>query len=178
MMAQFLRDAPMTAAIFGFFASVWFGWAQEHPPPAWRKWLIGGSVLSVLAIIGGGLLAWKHWSDPTAFDADTSKTFGIVVGIEFGLAGIGAAILGARGRKELIPVWIAIVVGVHLFPLAALLSYPFLYVVAALVTLAALVAVPLARSRGVAVSAVNGLGVGIGLLLGSYVSLVDALVRT
>ncbi len=177
-MAEFTRDAAMTAAIFGFFASVWFGWAQEKPPPAWRKWLIGGSALSILAIIGGGLLAWRHWSGGTAFDPDTSKVFGIVVGIEFGLAGLGAALLALRGKKEFIPVWIALIVGVHLFPVAALLGYPFIHVVAALVTLAALVAVPVARSKSLPISAVNGAGAGIGLLIGAYVSLIDALIRS
>jgi hypothetical protein len=28
MTAEFLRDAAATAAVFGFFASAWFGWAQ------------------------------------------------------------------------------------------------------------------------------------------------------
>ena len=46
----------------------------------------------------GGILMWRHWSDGTAFDRDTSIRFGIVVGIEFALAGIGAAILAARRR--------------------------------------------------------------------------------
>jgi hypothetical protein len=176
-MAEFLRDAPMTAAIFGFFAASWFGWAQERPPVAWRKYLILGSILSGLAIVGGGLLGWQHWDDPTALDADTSRSFGILVGIEFGLAGIGAAILGIRRRAELIPVWIGLVVGLHLFPVAVLFSYPFLHVVAALVTLAALAAVPVARKRSVTVSAVNGVGVGTALLIGAYVSLIDALTR-
>jgi hypothetical protein len=27
MTAEFLRDAAATAAVFGFFASAWFGWA-------------------------------------------------------------------------------------------------------------------------------------------------------
>jgi len=35
MMDMPLRDAAMTALILGFFASSWFGWAQERPPAAW-----------------------------------------------------------------------------------------------------------------------------------------------
>jgi hypothetical protein len=75
MTAELLRDAAATAAVFGFFASAWFGWAQDQPPPAWR----------------------------TALDADTSRTFGLVVGIEVALAAIGAAVLARRRRSELIP---------------------------------------------------------------------------
>jgi hypothetical protein len=80
--AEFLRDAAATAAIFGFFASAWFGWAQDEPPPGWRKALVAGSILSLLTAVGGGVVTWRNWSGPTAFDADTSRTFGLVVGVE------------------------------------------------------------------------------------------------
>jgi hypothetical protein len=46
MFAEHLRDTAATAAVFGFFASSWFGWAQEAPPRAWRKPLIVGAVVS------------------------------------------------------------------------------------------------------------------------------------
>jgi hypothetical protein len=60
---------------------------------------------------------------------------------------------------------------------AALLGYPFIHVVAALVTLVAVAAVPVARSRGVAVSAVTGLATGSVLLAAGLVSLVTAAAR-
>jgi hypothetical protein len=116
MTTEFVRDAAATAAIFGFFGSVWFGWAQEHPPKSWRPWLLTGSVVSLLTMLAGGLLVWRHRSDGSAFDEHTSKTFGVVVGIEVVLAGLGAVVLGARGRRDVVPVWIALVVGIHLFP--------------------------------------------------------------
>jgi hypothetical protein len=165
----------MTTAIFGFFGMAWFGWAQEQPPKSWRPWLITGSVLSALMTIAGGLLAWRHWSDGTAFEEDTATAFGIVVGIEFALAGAGAVLLAVRGRKELIPVWIALVVGVHFFPVAWILEYPLIHLVGFLTTVAALAAVPWARSRSLPVSLTNGVGVGVALLLGALVSLVFAL---
>ncbi len=174
-MTDYVRDAAVAAAIFGFFGSTWFGWAQESPPRSWRRWLLGGAVLCLAVLIVGVILAVRHWDNGTAFDRDTSIAFGIVVGIEFALAGIGAAILGSRGRKELIPVWIALVVGVHFFPLAAIIDYSLMYVVGALVTLGALAAVPLARARSVDVSAVNGVLVGTALLASALVSLGFAL---
>jgi hypothetical protein len=170
-----VRDAAATALIFGFFASVWFGWAQEKPPARLRPWLITGSVLALLTAVAGGLLMWRHWSDGTAFDRDTSIRFGIVVGIEFALAGIGAAILAAGRRPELVPVWTALVVGVHLFPVAVLLDYPLIHVTAVLVTLAALAALPLARARRIAVSAATGLLAGCALLVSAWASLVGYL---
>jgi hypothetical protein len=175
MMTESVRDVAATAAIFGFFASAWFGWAQEHPPATWRSWLLAGSVVSLLTMLVGGVLTWSHWGAATTFDEDTSKAFGIVVGFEVVLAGAGAAVLSARGRRDLVPVWIALVVGLHLFPVAALIAFPLIYAVAALVTIAALVAVPVARSASLPVSAVNGLGTGGVLLAGALVCLLVAL---
>jgi hypothetical protein len=177
MTAEFVRDAAATAAIFGFFASAWFGWAQDQPPQAWRKALLAGSITSVLTAVAGGILTWRHWSDGTVFGPDSSRTFGVIVGIEFVVAAAGAALLVARRRQALIPAWIALVVGVHFFPLAPLLHYPLLYPIAGLVTLAALGAIPLARTRSVAVSATTGLLVGPVLLAAALFSLVDVLLR-
>jgi hypothetical protein len=103
--AEFLRDAAATAAVFGFFASGWFGWAQDDSPKAWRKVLVAGSVLSLLTAVGGGVVAWRHWSGPTVFDADTGRAFGVVVGIELVLAALGAALLARRRRSDLTPAW-------------------------------------------------------------------------
>ncbi|WP_320065126.1 hypothetical protein [Micromonospora sp. RTGN7] len=176
MLAEHVRDASATAVIFGFFASSWFGWAQEAPPRSWRPVLVVGSVLSLLTAVAAGVLTWRRWSDPTAFDADTSRTFGLIVGIEFAVAALGAGLLALRRRRELIPVWVALVVGVHLFPVAALLDYPLIHVVAALVTAVALAAVPVARARAVPVSAAVGIGAGGVLLAAAVASLVIALV--
>lgn len=171
MIAPYVRDAAATCAILGFFASVWFGWAQEEPPVRLRKVLITGSALSFAAIAVGVVLMVRHWSEGTVFDAQASPRFGIVVGVEFALAGIGAAVLGARGRRDLIPAWVAFVVGVHLFPVAVIMRYPVLHVVAGLVSVAALASVPIARARGAAASAVTGLSAGTILLLAAAYSL-------
>jgi hypothetical protein len=174
MLTEHVRDFAGTAAVFGFFASAWFGWAQESPPTRWKPLLVTGSVLSVVTAVVGGLLLWRLWSDGTAFDERTGPRFGIVVGIEFGIAAIGAVLLTVRRRKELIPPWIALVVGLHLFPVAVILEYPLLHVVAAGVTVAAVAAVPWARRRRVAVSAATGLPTGVVLLAGALVSLAFA----
>jgi hypothetical protein len=175
MTAEFVRDAAATAAVFGFFAASWFGWAQDAPPKAWGRALVAGSIASLLAAVAGGLLTWRHWNDGTVFDADTSRAFGVVVGVEVAVAGLGAWVLARRQRSDLIPAWVALVVGVHLFPLAWLLRYPFIGVVAGLVTLAAVVAVPLARSRALAVSAVTGLATGTVLLAAALFSTASVL---
>jgi uncharacterized membrane protein len=85
-------------------------------------------------------------------------------------------VLARRRSSELIPAWVALVVGVHLFPVALLVRSPLIAVTAVLVTLVALAAVPLARSRSVAVSAVTGLGAGTVLLAAALWSLASALI--
>ena len=174
-MVAFTRDAAMTAAVFGFFASSWFGWAQEQPPAAWRNVLIACSVISLLVAVTGAVLAGQHWSDGTVFAAATSRRFGIIVGIEFAFCGLGAGALALLGKAEFISAWIALVVGVHLFPLAPLLHYPLLYVTAALVSLGALVATGVALVQAVTVSAVTGLVVGAVLLASALFSLLSVL---
>ena len=175
VLAQHARDAAATAAVLGFFGSAWFGWAQDSPPQAWRSALVAGSILSLLVCASGTLLTWRQWSEPTALDAQTSRVFGIIVGIEFALAGLGAGVFAAVGRADVIAAWVAVVVGVHLFPLAVLFKYRLLHLTATLVTIAGLAAVPVARSSSLAVSAVAGAGCGVVLLATAVISLPTAL---
>jgi hypothetical protein len=184
---HYLRDDAMTALIFGFFASMWFGWAQaapngsarelaERPPPAWRRWLTIAAVVSLAVGAAGGYLAWRHWGDGSALsEPGAMRRYGITVGIEFALAGVGAAILGVRKHPELIAPWICLVVGVHFAPLAPILKNPMLYALAALMSVVALVAVPLARRRDLAPSAVTGVGAGVSLLVFAIISLISVL---
>ncbi|SDD36715.1 hypothetical protein [Glycomyces harbinensis] len=177
MSPEHLRDAAGLAAVFGFFAMAWFGWAQEKPPASWLWPLRIGSILSGLTAIGGGLLLWRHWSDGTVFGDRTGELFGITVGIEFALAGLGAGLLAWRRRTELIPAWIAFVVGVHLFPVAVILEIPAVHVTAALITVAAVASVFVARARALTVSAVVGATTGPVLLVSALLALADALTR-
>lgn len=172
MMAEFTRDAATTAAIFSLAAASWFRWAQAQPPAAWRYWLIGGSIFSLLIAVAGGVLTWQYWSTETAFNLETGRTFGLLVGLEFMIAGAGAGLLTALHKSQLIAPWIALVIGAHFFPLARLAHYPLLIVVAVIVILVALVAAPFARSQSITVSAFTGLTTGIVLLSAAISALV------
>jgi hypothetical protein len=171
MIAEFDRDAAATAAVLGFFALSWLGWALEAPPRRARGWIIASMVVAAGIMVAGGVLAAAYWSDGTVFDADTSPIFGIVVGVEFALSGLGAWFLSSRGRSELIPPFIAVVVGVHFIPLALILEQNMLFVLAGAVTAAAVIATIAARRRGLAVSFVNGVAIGTVLWLGAAYSL-------
>ena len=95
MTSEFVCYNAATAAVFGFFAPGWFGWAQEKPPTSWRNALAVSSIVSLLIAVAGGILAWRHWED----------------GIEFALAGVGGLVLAMRRRMDIIPTWIGLVVG-------------------------------------------------------------------
>lgn len=177
MFAEHVRDPAATAVIFGFFASSWFGWAQEAPPGRWRGPLAAGAVTSLLTAIAGGLLTWRLWHNDTAFDEATSRAFGVVVAIEFGAATLGSVLLMFRGRRDLISMWVAFVVGVHLFPVAALIDYPMIHMAAALITVVSVAAIPVARARKLSVSAVVGAPTGLILLAAALFSVVSAAIR-
>jgi hypothetical protein len=57
--------------VFRFFASAWFGWAQDHPPNTWRIGLTLASVGSILVAALGGVLTWQHRSDGSALTRTT-----------------------------------------------------------------------------------------------------------
>ncbi|WFF04684.1 hypothetical protein O7622_16520 [Micromonospora sp. WMMD1076] len=175
MDAEFAANAGATAAIFGVFGFAWFGWAQEAPPKAWRPWLGIGSVLSMVAAIVGGIVTARTWDEGNSVDERTGPVFGVIVLIEVVLCAAGAIWLQRAGRASLVPVWIALIVGLHFFPLAPLLGYPVLAIWAALVTLVALVGVVVARRRDLTPSAVVGAGTGVVLLAGAVTALVHAL---
>ncbi|MEU8004843.1 hypothetical protein AB0B66_27095 [Catellatospora sp. NPDC049111] len=170
-----VRDAAMTALIFGFFASAWFGWAQEAPPQAWKKRLGLAGGVSILVSVIGGILAWQHWSDGSALsEPGAMRKYGIIVGIELVAAAGGALVLGLRGKRELIAPWVCLVVGVHFIPLAGPLQSPILFPLAVAMTLVAAGATPLARRHGIPPSATTGVGAGISLLACALAALVYA----
>ena len=110
-------------AVEGFFAFVWFGWGQASAP----SWLVVplavGTGLAVLLAVAGVVVTRRSagrlrvMADPRA-----RRRYGIIVGLEFGLLGAGAAVLGATGQYRWTPVLICAGVGAHFFPLASTLG--------------------------------------------------------
>jgi len=117
------RDRGVTVAVEGFFAFVWFGWGQASAP----SWLVVplavGTGLAVLLAVAGVVVTRRSagrlrvMADPRA-----RRRYGIIVGLEFGLLGAGAAVLGATGQYRWTPVLICAGVGAHFFPLASTLE--------------------------------------------------------
>lgn len=152
----------------------WFGWGQEGPPAALVPVLITGSILGFATAAAGAVVGFRSPRDTAVLrDRAAYKRYGIIVGIEFGLAGAGAAILGATGRAEYIPVWICAVVGVHFFALAPVLRDRSLNPLGVLLCIVAVAALAAGLATDVRPSAVTGIGAG-GSLLGFAIA---ALVR-
>jgi len=163
--APFVRDMAVSAAVFGFAAFIWFGWAQEAPPARWRLPLGLGSVVGLLLAVAGGVLAWRVWGPESVLtDPGVRRAFGIVCGVEFAAAGLGALALGLTKRPKWTASWVAFVVGVHFVPLASVFGDPGMNVLAAVVVLVVGLGVLVHRRTGIAPSAVTGLGTGLALL--------------
>lgn len=166
------RDRATTALILGFFASAWFGWGHEAPPRALVPWLDAGSLLAILTALAGLVLTIVFRREPGAInDRASARRYGIIVGIEFALAGAGAAILGITGAAEFIPVWICAVVGVHFLPLAPVLRNRVLIALGAVTSAVAVTAVVVALTTDVPAGAVTGIGAGATLLAVALYSL-------
>lgn len=140
---DFPRDLLMTGAIFGVVTFVWTGWAQERPPHwAWRI------VLGVLSLAGCALaglsvpVVIRNWTGPTAIEfGGPAWNFYIIMCIAEAVAiAVGAILLARFRRPDLIAPFALAIVGIHFFPLAPVFNQPILYVVAILVTLAAVFA--------------------------------------
>ena len=167
MARQSRRDAGITALVLGFFASAWFGWGHAAASAGLSSWLTVGSVLALAVAAIGAVVGFRAPASTAALrDRAAGRRYGVIVGIEFGLAGLGAGILAAIDQPDYIPVWVCAVVGVHLIPLASVLGDDRLVPLGVLVTIVALAALIAGLTGTIAPSTVTG--VGAGLLLSGF----------
>jgi hypothetical protein len=159
------RDRGVTVVVEGFFAFVWFGWGQAAAP----SWLVVplavGAGLAVLLTVAGVVVTrrsagrLRSMADPVA-----RRRYGIIVGLEFGVLGVGAAVLGATGQYRWTPVWICFGVGVHFFPLASVLDNRSLRPLGLLLIAVAAAALVTGLASATAPSTVTGVGAGLCLI--------------
>jgi hypothetical protein len=135
------------------------------PTQALLPWLDAGSWFAVATAVAGIVFTIVFRRETGAInDRESGRRYGIIVGIEFGLAGVGAAILGVTGAAEFIPVWICLVVGVHFFPLAPVLCNRLLIPLGVVTSAVAVTALVVALTTDIRASAVTGVGAGAALL--------------
>jgi|HubBroStandDraft_5_1064220.scaffolds.fasta_scaffold17958_4 hypothetical protein len=172
------RDAGSTALFLGFFGAAWFGWGQAAAPAAVRPWLTAGSVLAAVAAATGIAVMVRNRAQPARMhDRAAGRRYGIIVGAEFGVAAVGAALLAIAGIPAYIPALVCAVVGIHFVPLAPVLADPLLIPLGAATCAVAILAVVLRLTSDVYPSTVTG--VGAGALLTGYAlgKLIVALTR-
>jgi hypothetical protein len=97
-------------------------------------------------------------------DPKARRRYSIIVGLEFGLLGVGAAILGATGQYRWTPVWICAGVGVHFFPLASTLDNRSLRLLGGLLLAVAAAALTAGLTSATDPSTVTGAAAGLFLL--------------
>jgi len=173
---QSRRDGGVTALVEGFFGAAWFGWGQAAPPDWLGPWLTAGSIVALLVAVAGAVVGFTSPASTAAINSrEAGRRYGIIVGVEFGLAGLGAALLGILGQADYIPVWVCAVVGVHFVPLAGVLRDRNLIPLSVLVTATAVVALIAGLLTDTAPSTVTGVGAGLSLTLFGVLALVGAL---
>lgn len=177
MLTEYARDHAFTIAWFGLMAFVWFGWGQEDPPTAWRKWLGAGAALGVLlaGIFGYGV--FLRWDDGSALDGRYAW-FGLLVGLELLLAAAGCVLLARRGQARWMAWWVALVVALHLVPLAFFLHEPSLAALGVLQSLGLLTVHRRLTGTGRATSRLVGPWMGVSFLAFAAVSAVWFVMRS
>lgn len=171
MLTEFARDHAFTIAWFGLMAVVWFGWAQEDPPPRWR-WALGvGSVLGVAVAGVFGYTVGLRWNESSALEG-VYEWFGVLTLAEVVLAAAGALILWRRGASRWSAWWVAFVVALHFMPLAFLLRDWSLIVLGVVQVLALAALIPRLQRDETVSSRLVGPVMGVSLLLFAAVSIV------
>jgi len=159
-----LQNRAKSALVGSFIGTGWMFWGTAFIPSHAALWRI------LITLVACVVLGWsisrarfvrKHAA--VSSDRESSpalgRAFWMVVALEFVFAGGTALLLMAAHRSHLIPVAIAIIVGLHFLPLAKVLGRPPLFIVGvAMVVIAALsMAIPSPGVRNLALCSGIGL---------------------
>jgi len=132
--------SPAKSALIGSFVGpVWLLWGASFLGARASIWLV------VVGVLACTILAWNIASfryvrrrQPPVTDINRPRSFGwpyrIVVIVEVLLAGGGVSLASAHHRPDLIPIVVAIVVGLHFLPLAKIFKIPSVYFLGIVVT--------------------------------------------
>ena len=161
---QSRMDSGMSALILGFFAALWFSWGQADASSGLSVALnIGSGAASVVAALGAIRVFRSRRTGGALQEPAARRRYGLIVGVETVVIGLGAVAVSATAGPAYIPVLICAVVGLHFFPLAALFGAA-LRGLGLAVTGVAVAALLLGVFTDVAPSSVTGVGAGLALL--------------
>lgn len=172
-MEEYIRDYAMAVAIYGMFSVVWFGWAQENPPKAWRKYIGIVSGLGVIICAAGIYLSINNWETSSVLDEPGAMNYYLIfVLIEFLIGAIGSILLFRYKKGHLTAPWIAFIIGVHFFGLRYVFDDFSMHILGVLITALSLMSLKISKRLEVSNSAVTGIGAGGVLLAFSLFNLV------
>ncbi|MDI9950659.1 MULTISPECIES: hypothetical protein [unclassified Rhodococcus (in: high G+C Gram-positive bacteria)] len=164
------RARGSAAAVVGFFAAGWFGWAMAVDLRRPLTVLLDAAIVVALVVaVLGAVLAVRSPAESSALaDRAVRRRYTLVVVVEFAVIWAGAAVLGNTGLSAWIPVWVCFAVGVHFVPLAGVLGESSLTVLGALLVVVAAAGLVVGLTTTVAPGTVTGIGAG-GCLLAAAV---------
>jgi hypothetical protein len=131
---------------------------------AGRALAVGDGLAVLLTVAGVVLTSRSAGRLRVMADPAVRRRYGIIVGLEFGLLGAGAAELGTTGQDRWIPAWICAGVGVHFFPLASTLANRSLRLLGVLLVGVAPAALATGLASATAPATVTGARAGLCLL--------------
>lgn len=115
------RDLTVTAVVLAVAGVLWFGWGQARPPAGWGLPMSIGTLAAIAIAIVAGITLIRFRHGATARESQrVRQVYGITVGVETAVIGLGAAVLALTGRSAYIAPWILLIVGVHFVPLGRL----------------------------------------------------------
>ncbi|GAA3382367.1 hypothetical protein [Cryptosporangium minutisporangium] len=165
------RGRGIAAAIEGLFGLTWFAWANAEAPGWLSPVLLVGSVLALVVLVAGVVLAVRSPAGSTPMaDPAIRRRYNLVVAIEFAVIFLGAALLG-RFAPDFVAAWIALVVGVHFVPLGRYFGERLLEVAGWVITAVAVAAGVVALTTDANSSTVAGVGTGLTLLVAGALAL-------
>ena len=179
MEIDYIRDFTMYTAIFGIMSFAWFGWAQEAPKKSWRAYIGIASGIALIVGLAGVYLSVANWDAASALrNNDSLTTYIIVFWLEMIVGAVGIIVIFCMKKREYAAPWIALIVGIHFIFLAEVFEDAALYILAVLMTAAALISPWIARKIEVAYSAVTGISSGILLFMFAVLGLVRFLLAS
>lgn len=161
MSADMLRGIAIGSLVLTGFGALWLVLGIRFLLGFdWR--VLFGLGLIALALVSGALRVWsaaQHLTPgPSSGENVAGPAFGIVTTVEFGLIFATVLVCRLAGRGELILPIIALIVGLHFIPLAAIFGVRIYYVTGIAIVLAVLASF-FAPSEGLR-QAVASLGCG------------------
>ena len=170
---QSRHQAGLAALYLGVFATIWFSVPAAEQPLRALLVVVSGAAL-ITAVLGAVVVFRSRQAGDVARDRSADRRYLLIVVAEFAVAGFGAVLLSLGGWPEFIPVLISAAVGLHLFPLVAVLRDPLLWLLGAAVCAVALAGLVTALVSAVPAGLVVGIGTGLLLLAYAILALFRA----